>query len=394
MKKLLSIVLVCAMICGIFVMPISVSAETDNRVWFDLNGNSEFFIPHSTAADSAYKTRTSRTDYVPGVDFGATINAPTGDFAIDLASITTNVGCLPYTTNVNNEDPGQYTFTDFAKDENDDYWWVINDVAYKMNVNAKVIKVYPGVDTTAISESEELTDDKKAELLAKYDTLEGVTIDVEDAQYSKVGFLTGISYSTKQENTAQLNVTLVYKDGEEITTPLTIKVPIGSTLNSYKEGKTYTYKMNVLSDSSARGSGGKIFSPYEVETLPSKVLDKIIVAPVSNSTTRKYKNAIQTISAWGVPVEEAAGETFEVTEAKYKDGKVTVKYTTTEDKEVKIIVAEYNDEDEESFAGVHILDTTLRKGETEYTTESVLASATKVKVFVWKDLEHFVPYYK
>ena len=39
MKKLLSIVLVCAMICGIFVMPISVSAETDNRVWFDLNGN-------------------------------------------------------------------------------------------------------------------------------------------------------------------------------------------------------------------------------------------------------------------------------------------------------------------------------------------------------------------
>ena len=50
MKKLLSIILVCAMILSVFALPAMAENEADNRIWFDLNGNSRFFVKSDEAA--------------------------------------------------------------------------------------------------------------------------------------------------------------------------------------------------------------------------------------------------------------------------------------------------------------------------------------------------------
>lgn len=78
MKKLLSIILTVVMLCSIFALPAAAETETDNRVWFDLNGNSRLFVK---SGDEPHNNRTTYTDYLPGVDFAGYLAAPTGDFA-------------------------------------------------------------------------------------------------------------------------------------------------------------------------------------------------------------------------------------------------------------------------------------------------------------------------
>ena len=230
MKKLTALVLVLSLLLSLLAVPMGALAEefddtcaereilmtssenepTDEREWFELNGNSEFFTLYKS---DAWTNRTARDDFIPGVDFGAGINAPTGDFATDCAAITANMGCFAYTVDANPSSVSRYTITDFAKDANEEIWWTINDVAYKLNVNANIIKLYPGVDTSAISTSETLSDEKKSELLDAYASLNEMTIDVEDKQYSELGLLAATTASSSSVTTRNLKVTLVYEDG-------------------------------------------------------------------------------------------------------------------------------------------------------------------------------------
>ena len=126
--------------------------------------------------------------------------------------------------------------TDFTKDSNGEIWCEINDVSYKLNVNENIIKLYPGVDTSAISASTTLSEEKKSELLAEYGSLNEMTIDVEDKQYSELGLLAATTASSSSVTTRNLKVTLVYKDGTEETT-VSVATPKTSADYSYKNGK-------------------------------------------------------------------------------------------------------------------------------------------------------------
>ena len=84
MKKVLSIILTAVMLCSIFALPAAADTETDNRVWFDLNGNVRLFVKSD---EEAYKSRTTYKEYLPGGDFAGFVAAPTGDFATDQAAV-------------------------------------------------------------------------------------------------------------------------------------------------------------------------------------------------------------------------------------------------------------------------------------------------------------------
>ncbi len=321
MKKIIALVLMLSMLFSLLAVPMGALAQendnnftisqlleassedestesADNRVWFDLEGNSELFMLYDTKADSPYSTRTSRSDFTPGVDFGGYIVAPTGDKETDYATITgtsaMNMGCFPYTLNTPPATPKRYGRPDFNMYTNDNVWWEIEGVSYKVDVNSKVIKLYPGVDTSAISSST-LSDIQKTELIAKYDSLKEMTIDVKNQQYSKIGILTGIMCNVSKD----ITVTLVYEDATEETKTVNIAAPGASDDRTYKNGQIYLDKMNT--NTSVQGNGSLGFAPYEIETEPTKVLDKIILKPVSY--TDKVKRPIFTISSWGVPVE-------------------------------------------------------------------------------------------
>ena len=318
MKKIIALVLMLSMLFSLFAVPmgalaqendnnftisqlLAVSSEDetteseDSRVWFDLEGNSELFMLYDTNADSAYSTRTSRRDFTPGVDFGGYLMNPTGDKEADYATITgtstNNMGCFPYTLSAAPATINRYTASDFTKDADNNVWWEIEGVSYKVDVDSKVIKLYPGVDTSLISASTTLTQDKKDELIADYASLSEMTIDVENQKYSKIGLLAGIVCGQNKN----IKVTLVYEDAEETKT-VNIKAPVVDKNKSYKDGQMYLIKMNDTSNA-LRTMGQTVFAPYEIEPISTKVLDKIILKPVSYTDTPK--RPIFTISAWG-----------------------------------------------------------------------------------------------
>ena len=318
MKKIIALVLMLSMLFSLFAVPmgalaqendnnftisqlLAVSSEDetteseDSRVWFDLEGNSELFMLYDTNAESAYSTRTSRKDFTPGVDFGGYLMEPTGDKEADYNTIASNtnnnMGCLTYTLNATVTEPKYTSPANLTKDANNNVWWEIEGVSYKVDVDSKVIKLYPGVDTSLISASTTLTQDKKDELIADYASLSEMTIDVENQKYSKIGLLAGIVCGQNKN----IKVTLVYEDAEETKT-VNIKAPVVDKNKSYKDGQMYLIKMNDTSNA-LRTMGQTVFAPYEIEPISTKVLDKIILKPESYTATPK--RPIFTISAWG-----------------------------------------------------------------------------------------------
>ena len=88
---------------------------------------------------------------------------------------------------------------------------------------------------------------------------------------------------------------------------------------------------------------------------------------------------------------KVAASALEVKSATFADSKVTVSYETGVDTGAKVIVAEYDDEDETLFNKATILPVVFNAESKAYEAPFT-ATGSKVKVFVWKDMVNFFPY--
>ena len=397
MKKLLCIVLACAMICSIFVMPVSVSAAVGNRVNFPIGvatgANSELFIQYYSNSndDNVYRNEIPADgEWVPGLDYNTSMKNegtstkpvynPTGFFATDNANIlqmssVDRAGAFIYA--IDDKPTLSATFVPvFNKKEDESIVWKLNDVEYGVNPTDKAIQIMTGVNAENVNDPA---------LKARFETLAGVTLDVPNGNYSSIGFLVGDGSTV----THKLKVTPVYADGSKGDAILSDNTFKGYTnLATVYQGN---FKGAIADTKTGRWANlSTQFKEMPIEGINSdKVLDKVIV----ESTGGHYPMVI--VSAWGIgnKAAEEPAATFAVTEAKVESGSVKVAYTNTtaEAKAVKVIVAEYNDAEESSLADVHIIDATLTVGGAEF-TQSVTTTKSTVKVFVWKNLTDFFPY--
>jgi hypothetical protein len=181
------------------------------------------------------------------------------------------------------------------------------------------------------------------------------------------------------------------------------------------------------------------FAPYTVEADETKVLKAVKLTAVERSTSNAYKYPIYIVSISGshtikevlssvsadMPKADAkvildavnktladnditaddltdetkakynlakiAASALEVKSAEFADSKVTVSYETEVDKAVKVIVAEYDDEEETLFNKATIIPVVFNAASKAYEAPFT-ATGSKVKVFVWKDIINFFPY--
>ena len=398
----------------------------------EFKGNSKLFM---NAESSVYADRTNYKDYAPGLDYGSHTTTPYADFDSDYTTVakmvnTDGFGVFPYTINKGTVATNAVTIPDFSKGTDDNIYWNIDNVDYLIKPEEKVIKLVAGTSLY------NLKDD--AEAKAKYDSLNGVTIDITDGKYESVGFLAGI-YS--QSYTRNLYVTLVYEDGEEIETsyPVTGR---SSYTNTFATGGVLYQPLSSNTDlTSATTSSSQYWHSFTPVTVPAnntKTLVSIKVEPDSTKTTYRYplyvisawkthtiKNALSAVTANTSKADakvilsavdaalaenditaddltdetkakyelaKACANSLEVTSASFADSKVNVSYKTGTDTAVKVIVAEYEDENETLFKKVTILPAELTADKTSYEAAHT-ATGAKVKVFVWKDMVNFFPYY-
>ncbi len=298
MKKLLSVVLVFAMLLSSLapfalaqeldnnigyskLLSSAAEAETDNRVWFDLNGNSRFFVK---SGEETYTSRNTYKDYLPGVDFAGFVAAPTGDFAIDQAAVKTppfGGAMFLYQIGEPKDTHDRWTTPVFTKVTDDSNYWTIKGVSYLIKPKENVIKVSKNAIDTS-----NLTDAAK---IARYKSInEEAIIDVADGQYKSVGLLAGITAGDSRNAT----VTLVYSDTSK-EERITIKTVAMTEAESYKTGTIYLKNFTNSNDNS-NGSHG--FVPVTIETDPTKTLTAIKIKDATLSSTAL---CILVVSAWG-----------------------------------------------------------------------------------------------
>ena len=397
----------------------------------EFKGNSKLFM---NAESSVYADRTNYKDYAPGLDYGSHTTTPYADFDSDYPTAanmvnTDGFGVFPYTINKGTVAANAVTIPDFSKGADGNIYWNIDTIDYLIKPEEKVIKLVAGTSLYNL---------KDAETKAKYDSLNGVTIDITDGKYESVGFLAGI-YS--QSYTRNLYVTLVYEDGEEIETSYPVTGRSSST-NTFATGGVLYQPLSSNTDlTNATTNSSQYwhsFTPITVPANNTKTLVSIKVEPDSTKTTHRYplyvisawkthtiKNALSAVTAntskadakvilYAVnktlaenditaddltaetkakyELAKACANSLEVTSASFADSKVSVSYKTGTDTAVKVIVAEYEDENETTFKKVTILPAELTADKTSYEAAHTAAGA-KVKVFVWKDMVNFFPYY-
>lgn len=296
MKKVLSIILTVVMLCSIFALPAMAETETDNRVWFDLNGNSKvLMLKNGTEYATAKSAAGAYKDFLPGVDYGGVVLAPIGDFETDVAAISSkgdNMYAFVYTVD-NGTKASQWNDPDFTTGEDGYIYWTVNEVAYRVNPSENIIKVckIPDLDTSGISNSTTLTDEKKAEIIARYNSVnEGVTMDVEDGKYSSVGILAGIGLAERD-----VKVTLTYSDGKTKSQSFTLAKSSASSTTSFATGTFYFKKFYDASFS--QSSGSRTFVPCEITADVTKTLASVTVTATGSNS---YTFPIYVVSAWGV----------------------------------------------------------------------------------------------
>ncbi len=284
MKKIISLVLALTMLCSMIAIPVSAETSAENKIWFDLNGNSRFFVEKGAGI---FENRTTYTDYLPGVDFVGFVAAPTGDFATDQAAVTNPGygGCMFVYTVDNNTKGSQYAMPDFTTGDDGNLYWNINDVAYRINPNANVIKVVKNaVDTSALTD---------ADMIARYESInKEAVIDVKDGNYKNVGLLVGLA--SNYSRTA--SVTLVYEDttAEE---KIDVATSALSADTSYLTGYFYLQNFTNTTGGGSNASGGHGFIPFTIETDPTKTLTEI---RIKDGATTSVANSFYVVSAWGV----------------------------------------------------------------------------------------------
>ena len=281
MKKIISIMLAIAMLCACMPMQIALAAENDilyntirtDFVLSEANGaNAKMFMLKDGPEHSAGE---GFTDYVKGLDYEGWLVYdsarqgvyPTGTSNDTYASV---YGALVYT--VDGKDNND-TYNDYANfvTKNGKLYWNIDGVDYLMNPEDKAIKLY----------SVRTDDVEDPELAARFNTLNGVTLDVEDGNYYEIGFLAAVSYNRT------LNVTLMYKDGT--TEVKNVAIPTNLTNVGQSTGSVFFQNLKTH----AIAALVRRFKPYTVTSDTTKILDKVKLKSSS------YANPILIISAWG-----------------------------------------------------------------------------------------------
>lgn len=413
--------------------------ENDNLVVkseLEFKGNSKLFMDSTS---EAFANKLNLTNYYPGLDYAGLVKTPTGDFATDkelthyISNGKTNefgdfLACFGYTTNKGTT-PGKTTSSipDFKTGENEKTYWTVNDVNYMVRPEEKTIKLSEGVSLAGI---------KDEAIKAKYKTLQEYTFDVPEGKYNTLTFLAGImGNGTTYHRDA--NVTLIYEDGTEEATFRVIASTPGSL--TWAQGGLYFPRMLERSETFGNNRDWHTFAPYTVEADETKVLKAVKLTAVERSATNAYKYPIYIVSISGshtikevlsganadMPKADAkvildavnktlaenditaddltdetkakynlakvAASALEVKSATFADSKVTVSYETGVDTGAKVIVAEYDDEDETLFNKATIIPVEFNAESKAYEAPFI-ATGSKVKVFVWKDMVNFFPY--
>ncbi len=356
--------------------------STDDRVWFDLNGNSKFFVKQDSATkyiigETTYTAtnftdfRTNFKDYLPGVDFAGFVEAPTGDFATDQTEVyPAGYGGFMFLYTVDKNTKGsQYATPDFTTGDDGNLYWSINGDKYRVDPKENVIKVTKNaVDVSALAD---------ADTIARYESVnKEAVIDVADGRYKNVGLLTGLNADYNRT----MAVTLVYEDETEVKA---VKVTTGkiSSDTSYLTGHFYLQNFTNTGAGGSNSNGGHGFVPVTIETDPTKTLTAI---KIMDGTTTSTARCFYVVSAWGVAVPE-------ISNASYADGKVTVDYSAVATTKGKVLVVEYS-QDEKEFKKITVVPALFTKNNTKLEYYVKTGVGNKVKVFVWRDLIDFFPY--
>ena len=283
MRKIISFILVVTMLCSIFMLP--AAAETDNRVWFEIKGNSRFFVE---SGDGIYENRLSYIDYLPGVDFAGFVAAPTGEVKTDQTAVINpgnGGGMFFYKLGEPSDTHSRWSTTVLTEVTENTAYWTINGVDYLLNLNENVIKVCKNaVDTSALTDSEKIKSYKSINQEA--------VIDVTDGRYKNIGLLAGIMSGKTRDAT----VTLVYSD-EEVEKTITITAPTMTDAQKYSNGNIYLKNFTNSNDNS---SGAHGFIPFTINTDATKTLTAIKIKDATTTTTTAL--CIYVLSAWGTKV--------------------------------------------------------------------------------------------
>lgn len=393
----------------------------------EFKGNSKMFMD-STSED--YTNRLNLTNYYPGLDYAGLVKKPTGVFATDLGNANDGFGdfhaCFAYTIGKGTKPAAGTSIPDFKKAENGKIYWTVNDIDYMVRPEEKTIKLSEGVSLTGI---------KDEAIKAKYKTLLEYTFDVPKGKYNSLTFLAGIMGTETYHRDA--NVTLIYEDGTTEDGTFNVRSTAVQSLTWAKGG--VSFPRMISSTAAVWTKDYHTFAPYTVEADETKVLKAVKLTAVERSTSNAYKYPIYIVSISGshtikevlsgasadMPKADAkvildavnktlaenditaddltdetkakynlakiAASALEVKSATFADSKVTVSYETEVDKAVKVIVAEYDDEDETLFNKATILPVVFNAESKAYEAPFT-ATGNKVKVFVWKDMINFFPY--
>ena len=285
MKKYIVTMLVVAVM---FMLICNCACAEETYKFFDIseqNGaNAKMFMllngeDYNKGADYTYPK-----DYYLGLDYlgylyfdSDNYSRPTGTSADTLYTPYNVVtGALIYTidgTDNNNDTNNTVNFT--TKKEK--LYWNINDVDYLINPNEKAIKLYTNVKTDNITDTE---------LAARFNSLNQVTFNIEDGNYTEIGFLAAC------DSTRTLSVTLVYDDQDGSKTET--KKMSGNDSNAKGQSKGAVYFQDMSTH--AHASRKRTFAPYTVPVDSSRVLKEVKLK------SNDRRNEIIIISAWGKPV--------------------------------------------------------------------------------------------
>ena len=284
MKKFISTLLVVAILCTMIPFQVVIAADSD--ILYNTQ-RTEFVISEANGANAKmfmlkdgdeHKAGADFTDFVKGLDYTGYLAYdearkgvyPTGT---DSDKMATNapIGALVYTIDGKDNNDAYNNYANFVT-KNGKIYWNIDGTDYLINPQDKAIKLYTQVKTDDVAD---------AELAERFNTLNEVTLEVEDGNYYEVGFLAATGYKRT------LNVTLVYTDGS--TEKQSVVVPTALSNVGQSTGSVYFQQVNTH----AIAALVRKFKPYTVLADTSKTLDKVKLS------SNYYQNPILIISAWG-----------------------------------------------------------------------------------------------
>lgn len=307
MKKLLSVVLVFAMLLSTLA-PFVSAQELDNNVSFSVlldaaddgealkiiktakrtnfpiseatGANSKLFMLYDTSEDSEYTNSATLDNYIVGIDYASSVKwssesgdsyvYPTGVLETDKAN---SLAQYTFVYAVDAEEASAKTTAEFTTKDGKTVW-TMGGVDYFVNPEEKVIQLFSSNKTTNIAD---------ADIAALFtNSMKGVTLDVEDGYYDKIGFLAASGWG--RTFTAVLN----YEDGSNSKASYSVVKSENKTVDK----AAGNVALKKLAD---KGDALRLFQPCEIAAEPSKKL----VSVTLTASTYHGENPVNIISAWG-----------------------------------------------------------------------------------------------